>query len=452
MVDVQVTSQEVIVDIQRGAKGDEGQQGPQGIQGPQGNEGPEGPQGEQGPTGIEGPEGPEGPQGPTGDEGPQGPQGPQGPLPSSLTGMSVADRGLRRWRLSKRPLKHLLCFGDSMVQGGGISGKNSGWPDHLRTILRSELGVPVHDGFQPIFWASSSPTYRWTKSAGWTSANTSASNLAPSAISNAVVRAAAGTVRTLTWTRPTDVQVSRVKVWWVDDSTTGTAWSYSTDGSTWTGVTTASPGTPTLKSTTVDGLSNPTSFIIRSASGAGVSAASPVFLGIEVYGPSPDEGWVLHNVGYSGQSLAVPSIGAVAADRAGDFGALLDQWTPELVMWEISNDSTEPTYDLPRFETAVDTFLARIAPYSDVIAWGFPEQSTGLNNRLPVYQDAIRNSYMNKTLAIGGGAIDQKQRWGTQAQATALGLMESGFFPIHPNEAGDIEIAATVARYLRVFA
>ena len=56
----------------KGAKGDTGAQGPQGIQG---ETGPQGPQGQ---TGATGPQGPQGETGATGATGPQGPTGPQG--------------------------------------------------------------------------------------------------------------------------------------------------------------------------------------------------------------------------------------------------------------------------------------------------------------------------------------------------------------------------------------
>jgi len=61
------------------AKGDTGEQGPQGIQGETGATGPQGPQGDTGPQGPQGDTGPQGPQGDTGPAGPQGDTGPQGP-------------------------------------------------------------------------------------------------------------------------------------------------------------------------------------------------------------------------------------------------------------------------------------------------------------------------------------------------------------------------------------
>jgi hypothetical protein len=369
-----------------------------------------------------------------------------------LKGMSASAYGLKRWRVSTRALRHIVCFGDSMVQGGGISGKTEGWPDMLRRAMRSELGVPIHEGFQPIFWASTTPAYRWAKSTGWTNQAATASNLSPTGMSNTVLRTTNGSSRTLTWTRPANVSVSRIVVWWVDDSTTSTGgWSYSTDGGTaWTTVTPTAPGTPTLKSTTVSGLSDPATFIIRNANAAGTLYATPVFIGIDVYGPTPDSGWVVHNVGYTGAALATSGVGCVATDRSGDFGAMFDAWAPELVIWSVSNDSTTSGYNLPAFQTATSTFLARVGTYADVIAWGFPEQTDF--NRPYANQTAIRNHYMSATVAAGGGAIDQSARWGTITQAINSGLMEAAGFPIHPNNTGDLDIAATVARYLRVFA
>ncbi|WP_315975843.1 exosporium glycoprotein BclB-related protein [Parapedobacter soli] len=78
----------------QGPQGDTGPQGVQGIKGDTGATGPQGPQGDTGPQGIQGdtltrgalvltrgsgPQGNTGPQGPQGDTGPQGPQGDTGP-------------------------------------------------------------------------------------------------------------------------------------------------------------------------------------------------------------------------------------------------------------------------------------------------------------------------------------------------------------------------------------
>ena len=74
----------------KGAKGDTGKQGPQGLKGDKGNQGERGPQGlqgdkgdtgEQGPQGEQGPKGEQGPQGEPGNDGAQGPKGDAGVTP-----------------------------------------------------------------------------------------------------------------------------------------------------------------------------------------------------------------------------------------------------------------------------------------------------------------------------------------------------------------------------------
>ncbi|OSA97127.1 UNVERIFIED_ORG: hypothetical protein B2H98_08935 [Clostridium botulinum] len=65
----------------KGAKGDQGVQGPQGIKGDNGNTGSQGAKGDKGDagaTGAQGPKGDTGAKGATGDRGPQGAQGPKG--------------------------------------------------------------------------------------------------------------------------------------------------------------------------------------------------------------------------------------------------------------------------------------------------------------------------------------------------------------------------------------
>jgi hypothetical protein len=62
----------------QGPKGDQGDQGPQGIQGPPGEKGDQGPQGLQGEPGAKGDPGQRGIQGERGPQGSQGERGPQG--------------------------------------------------------------------------------------------------------------------------------------------------------------------------------------------------------------------------------------------------------------------------------------------------------------------------------------------------------------------------------------
>ncbi len=84
----------------QGPKGDQGDQGPagmdgapgpQGDQGPAGMDGAPGPQGDQGPAGMDGAPGPQGDQGPAGMDGAPGPQGDQGP--AGMDGEGIALKG-----------------------------------------------------------------------------------------------------------------------------------------------------------------------------------------------------------------------------------------------------------------------------------------------------------------------------------------------------------------------
>lgn len=79
-----------------GPQGLKGDTGPQGIQGPKGDTGATGPQGPKGDTGATGAQGPKGdtgatgPQGPKGDTGAKGATGPQGPKGDNATTTAVA--------------------------------------------------------------------------------------------------------------------------------------------------------------------------------------------------------------------------------------------------------------------------------------------------------------------------------------------------------------------------
>ena len=80
---------------EKGDKGDTGATGPQGLKGDTGATGPKGDKGDQGIQGIQGPKGDTGatgPQGPKGDTGPQGPQGPKGDTPDSIAWDNVSNR------------------------------------------------------------------------------------------------------------------------------------------------------------------------------------------------------------------------------------------------------------------------------------------------------------------------------------------------------------------------
>lgn len=82
----------------KGDKGDKGATGPQGLKGDTGATGPQGPKGDTGATGPQGPKGDTGatgatgPQGPKGDTGPQGPQGPKGDTPDSIAWDNVSGK------------------------------------------------------------------------------------------------------------------------------------------------------------------------------------------------------------------------------------------------------------------------------------------------------------------------------------------------------------------------
>ncbi len=368
-------------------------------------------------------------------------------LHTHTTGMYGSKVGLRKWRTSTRALKHIFCWGDSVTQGVGVSSKTVSYVDALRNILRTDFNEEIHEGFQPIFWLSSSA--RYSSSGGWSNVGTTASNLSPHGATQNAIRSTNTTLRTVTWTRPTAVSVTQCIFYWVDDSTTtaGAKWSYSTDGgSVWTEVSTTSPGTPTLQKTTVTGLSNPTDIRFRNASAAGTTYTnSPVFLGLDVrHGTT---GWVVHNVGQSGATFAVGTNAAIYASRLGDWKPLFTDIQPELIIFEFSNDTVG--YDASAFTAGMNTFFTNVNSYSDVVAYGFPDQArlTGSADL-----DNVRNAYMNGIINNGGAGVNFKERWGTASAASSLGLMEAGLFPIHPNETGDLEVASTIARFLRAYA
>jgi len=80
---------------EKGDKGDTGATGPQGLKGDTGATGPKGDKGDQGIQGIQGPKGDTGatgPQGPKGDTGATGPQGPKGDTPDSIAWDNVSNR------------------------------------------------------------------------------------------------------------------------------------------------------------------------------------------------------------------------------------------------------------------------------------------------------------------------------------------------------------------------
>lgn len=110
----------------QGPKGDKGDQGIQGIQGPKGDKGDTGatgPQGLKGDTGDTGPQGPKGdkgatgPQGPKGDTGATGPQGPKGDTPNSIAWDNVSGKPS-----SYTPSAHNHDSSYLKLSGGTITG------------------------------------------------------------------------------------------------------------------------------------------------------------------------------------------------------------------------------------------------------------------------------------------------------------------------------------------
>lgn len=369
-------------------------------------------------------------------------------------GMYGSRIGMNKWRMSTRDVKHIICWGDSVSQGVGVDGKTRSMTDGLRQILANEMNEEVQEGYQPIFWVTGATAARYTRTAGWTDVlGNSASNLSPHGQVGSVTRSPNSTARSITWTRPSHVRCTSAIIYWVDDSsvTSGAKWSYSTDGGTvWTEVSTTSPGTPTLKTTTISGLDNPTDIRIRNANAAGTThAVSPCFMGIDIR--HSDYGWVVHNIGQAGAALSLPyasnSAGAVSTDRLGAWNTLFDLLQPELVIIEFSNDTVG--YVSATFETAINTACSTLSAYADLVAYGFPDQS-----RISGGADLanVRTHTRTKVLAYNGVAIDMSARWTSTSNAQALGFMPGGFFPIHPTELGDKDIASAIGRLLRSYA
>lgn len=367
------------------------------------------------------------------------------------TGFYGSRIGMNKWRTSTRQMKHIMCWGDSVTQGTGVDAKTRSYSDGLRETLTNEFNEQIHEGFQPMFWATGATATRYTTSGGWTSlTGPSASNLSPFGLNGANLRSTNNTLRTITWTRPSHVKCTRFYIYWVDDSTTtsGSSWSYSTNGgSTWTSVPTTSPGTPTFKQTLVTGVDDPTDIRIRNADAAGTTwTNSAVFMGLDIR--HGEYGWVVHNVGGAGASLSLPttanSCGSVSTDRLGAWNTLFDYLQPELVIIEFSNDTTG--YVQATFETAISTACSTLIAYADLVAYGFPDQS-----RLSGGADLanVRNHTRTKVLQYYGVAVDMSQRWVSVAQSQTDLFMPAGLFPIHPTALGDKDVASAIARLLR---
>lgn len=362
--------------------------------------------------------------------------------------------GMNKWRTSTRDLKHVVCWGDSVTQGGGVDAKNRSYVDGFRQILTNETNEQVHEGMQPMFWATGGTAWRYTTSGGWASvAGQNASNLSPLGLNGSCLRSTNSTLRTITWTRPSHVKCTRFIIYWVDDSTvtSGAKWSYSVNGgSTWTEVSTASPGSPTLKTTEVTGVNDPADIRIRNADAAGTTwANSPAFMGIDIR--HGEYGWVVHNYGGAGASLSLPtnanSCGAVSTDRAGDWKPWFNLIQPELVVIEFSNDTAG--YNQATFETAIQTACSHLNTTADLVAYGFMHQDR-LSGGGSL--DAVRTHTRSKVLQYNGIALDMNARWTNMASAKANGFMNPAHtFAIHPTELGDNDVASALGRLLRSY-
>jgi hypothetical protein len=110
------------------------------------------------------------------------------------------------------------------------------------------------------------------------------------------------------WTRPPDVTVAQIDVWWIDHAATTPSWSYSTDGgATWTTVAQTGANPPILNKTSI-ATTNPASLLIRGYAADGAPNVIGTFgrvclVGVVVYSSTPPSGFAVHNVGMSAQSL-----------------------------------------------------------------------------------------------------------------------------------------------------
>jgi hypothetical protein len=355
---------------------------------------------------------------------------------SGVVGFDPRPLRPQRFRFSRRALRNIVVWGDSVFEGDN-GGDQRGFGPSLIDLINNEAPGTRQPGFQAVWgW----PGRNWSFTGTWLAVGDlpTAWDASPS-IKNATLASMGATDSTAaaTWTKPSGMTMTEFDILWTRPTTAASAWSYRLDGGAWVNVPFVSGNPPVLEKITVTG--NPTTIDFRAQSSTGTAGKIPCLHGI--WPRNGTNGTVVHNWSKSGARLAT-TLGSTAVSRTTMWRQWFTMYPADLVVFGLTNDSTTNPATAPATAAHMETELQWFTTQNtDVVLVGQIEQN--MVDR--TFQQAWRDAYKAMALSNGWGYVDAFSRFGTFAAATAAGLMRDN---VHPSERGGQLMAAMVARYI----
>lgn len=405
---------------------------------------------------------------------------------------------ISRWR-STYAAPFIVCIvGDSIAEGAfATSPFTQGWAFLVAQQLTRELGFGnyISPGFRGVWISTGTAPYNeWVFSGpSWTQIPiTSAADAAP--FSQGYQGTQVSDI--LTWTNPFSNSIVGADIYYIDVSSGGT-WSWATNGSSSWGTIPSSfvTGSNTLKSIYQNFSGTPGGSIgkggtlqLRCALTGGVTPVTAAFAGIVPYyettsssnvttgtaGAGP--GVIVHNIGRAGAGLAYYPAGVGSFVRPSSHSTsgkqgmdILDLIQPQLVICGFMNDQLQvsggPTFvdttSGASWNSAMSIMASHIASYADLMWLSYYDGTDvdygGTTNPHSV-QQAFRNATKVNLANIGGTLLDVSDAWNTKGfgNTNPYPSTTTGYGPLlysdllHPNNNGHQDIAAMMARILRV--
>lgn len=334
--------------------------------------------------------------------------------PSSLRIWRAALAGTRNQTADTR----LAFIGDSTTAGGGSGAPDAtgAFPPKVASLLAAR-GIPASSA--GAFGIAIGPTFdaRFVLGSGWTMNNYGL-------LGGGSILSASGASGTLAFTpaQPFDT----ITLWTIQVSGGGTT-TVNIGGSTL--ATINCNGASALIKTTISCTLGTGTVYVTGATGGQVHVR-----GIETSN-STNRQVIVHNLGRGSATAASFNV----ATQPYDDLYVIDSLAAELAIINLTiNDSVAGT-NVSTYTANLTTLTARVvAAGGDIIMMIGP----GSNPEPSGYADYVAAVY-----ALGYPVLDLSQRWGTWANANAVGMM---YDSLHPNGAGHWDIADAVISYLGI--
>jgi lysophospholipase L1-like esterase len=373
-------------------------------------------------------------------------------MSEAFGGVKVPPRSLERWMCSPKPIRHVVCIGDSITAGGVggfnyAAGKKGSWPERLATAASHPIGPDAGLGFRGL-WRLDGYQPEWRKEGNWT--GTTRTDPFDVGLFGRGIRSIGGSATTLTWTKPSNVSVAGFDLYWFNAPNAGN-WQYRVDNGAWLNMNQTRPSADNKLYKFYVGRPMQSSVQIRAHNGTAACLAPIGGIGIYSVDPNTSHGLIVHNLGADGQTLA-NLVRTSSGDPLAWFDAVVSnpeslKIQPDLVIAMFSNDVA--LNDITRFRNDLTKFVDRVRPYADVLLMN-PYERGGSS---PSAQSNYRATTASLAAAKNCGLLDLYQAYASAgatgyAQANGVGLMYDG---AHPSQLGHNDISARVWRLLRTF-